>query len=293
MNKNFKGVNMNREAEVNIYNKEGALGRLVAINSVRAGVGKTFITTFLATSLSSKNLKSNEVTLSSERLNSFNVCIVEADFWKDTSSIFKNDSLKEPKFRFEENYNSFIRDNLFYNEVLDLHILKNFKTSKSIDRTSKDFMSIYTEVIKELREIFDLVIFDTDINYVSEINSHLILHESDAILLVIDKTPINEIQSLYRWITYLSKEVKEKEYLLDLNKVHVVLNKEKENEDYGKALASALNLKFIGSIPEQLSAFKNVKNSRGFVEALKSEPEFSIVYENISKKLLEFLKTSM
>lgn len=154
----------------------------------------------------------------------------------------------------------------------------------------------YSNLIKTLRRVYDVVILDTSVNYlVDERLSRVAYPESDAIIYV-TTLPRHSVMDMARWVDLTTKPVSEGGLGIDPKKIGILVNHSHSQSGISKtALLKAVgneDITFLGHLPDIPAAIADKCLNLQRLDLLLEETEFNfgpamfnIVSTLVGKKL--------
>lgn len=230
-------------------------GAVLSIVSPIGGAGKTTVSILLATQIALSSQKSYDQGIVSEPLR---VCVVDLDVRDGQIGLAteQSDATIDKIAAFDVSLDSgFLEDNLGHPKALGFHTLCAPHT-----RSRKITTGMYTDVLTELRSMFDIVVIDTGAGN-DEFVSDVALPLSDMVLLVANATSQCIVRA-NRWAEEIRQSERGDDYL---EKTFAFVNR------YDEGAFSLEEMRHIG-IPV-LSSFptnSEISKSLSGVEAVRS-----------------------
>jgi len=199
--------------------KSDYLGQVVAVTSSKGGSGKSTVAITLATYLAHSSVNSVREGLEERPLK---VVILDLDV-RDGQLGFLTNNAKPTviQLRMEGISKESIEKTVIYSSRLKCDLLLAPKRPRHADDTPADF---YSELVQQLRKMYDYIILDTSVNYLDPLLEQVAYPMADQIVFVTDIV-INSVFSMTRWIQEVTKPVNQNGMGISKKKIGIVVNK--------------------------------------------------------------------
>lgn len=250
---------------VNNYNRNGMV---VTSTSSKGGSGKSSTAILLAAQLAHSSKKSVAEGKASRPLD---VCIVDMDT-RDGQVGYLIGQMRPTALNIRvhpEWSHDVIKQNLVFDERLGVHALLAPKRPRTSDDVPPEF---YAEIIAKLRQMFDVVILDTSVNYLDPLLADLCYPIADVILFVTD-LGISSVFGMTRWFQETVESRENNGIGIDPAKIGVVVNKSMSdiNMDRGKVGKASMGAPILSAIPSRPQEFLQAANNNR-LDLLLNEP---------------------
>lgn len=276
------------DEEVYLPESKGA-GKVIAVTSSKGGSGKSTVSILLGTYLAQASEISEQLGLENRKLK---VCLVDLDT-RDGQLGFLNKASKPTIVNIvEENANlgehsevseQAIAKGIFSSPNLKADFIFAAKRPRYAKNVSPNF---YAAVVQKLREMYDIVILDTSVNYTDDLLEKVAYPLADQILFVTDMG-ISSIYGMARWIkeTTMSKETGSAG--IDKNKIAVIVNKALTNveiteENIENAALGIPVIAFLPSVPELITYAANTNQ----LNDVFGHPYFNEVFKDLAETVI-------
>ena len=199
------------------------LGQIVAVTSSKGGSGKSTIAVTLATFLAHSSLNSVREGLEEKPLK---ILIMDLDV-RDGQLGFLTNNAKPTviHLRMEGISKANIEKTVIHSTRLKCDLLLAPKRPRNADDTPPDF---YSELIQQLRKMYDYIILDTSVNYLDPLLEEVAYPLADQIIFVTDIV-IHSFFSMTRWIQEVTRPKAQMGMGISKNKIGIVVNKSLAN----------------------------------------------------------------
>lgn len=260
-------------------------GFVIASTSSKGGTGKTTTAVTLATMFYHSSRLAYE---EGKRERPLDVCIVDMDI-RDGQIGFLLGKVHPTALNLvidQDLSPQNIRKNLVYDEDLGIHALLAPKRARTSDYVTPEF---FTEVVQQLRTMFDIIILDTSVQYLEPLLGKVALPMADAVIFVTDLSP-GGIMGMRRWVDEVTTSSDQGGMsAISVKKIGVVVNQSMANvgmtkEKIEKAANGATVLVNIPSHPADVTAASNMHGIAKLVLRHESiSPPFFVLAKRIRK----------
>lgn len=274
------------DTHVTIDEKKETDGKVITVTSSKGGSGKSTITMILSAYLSLSSKLSQKKSVEEKSLK---VCVVDLDI-RDGQLGFLNGQMDPNIFHIIQSANG----------VKPSHedIKKGVYTSPSMDvdfifapRRTRHAVGIrvqfYANLIARLREMYDIVILDTGVNYLDDLQEKVVYPMSDQILLVSDMT-IQSIMGMTRWIEEVAEPDEDREAIVNKDKVNIIINKVMKgvNMDGQNLKQASKGIPVISMIPSLPTTITYNSNTSSLEKSL-AEKAVSLPFKRIAEHVVD------
>lgn len=261
----------------------GPLGKVIAVTSAKGGAGKSTVAITLATYLAqttSPSLGRPPKVLALDLDVRDGQIGFLAGFWKPTVMRLHRFGISERE----------IEDTVIHDEGLGIDVILAPRRPRSSDELTPEF---YEELIGKLRGVYDYIILDTSVNYLSPLIEKVAYPLADHILLMVE----NLNSTLYasaRWIQEVTGDPKFDGMGISQDKISIVLTKVQPGDNPAldkKVIANTHEIEIIASIPLEHQLFIEAANATAMERVLEN-PEVRAEIQRIAlhiERLFGFL----
>lgn len=252
-----------------------ARGKVISVTSSKGGSGKSSTSIMLASQISLSSLKSFEAGKVSRPLS---VVLVDMDIRDGQIGMLINKM--DPtalNLRTEPVWDqAAISRNLVDFKHGGFKALLATKKPRASEDTPPEF---YREIILQLRQMFDIVLLDTSVNYLDPLLEEVCYPLSDAILFVTD-LGVSSVLGLARWKSEVCTPIEQGGMGVDEKIVSIVVNKFLPNVemDSSRIKMAGAPCEIIATIPNQPEAFMLMANLGRLDKMLVKEDVGNVIF---------------
>lgn len=259
-------------------------GAIIAVTSPRGGMGKTTMSSLLASQI----VKSSETSYHEGTMERpLKVCVVDLDIVSPQQGIILD--IKGPGALqlslAGELTSELIRDTLAYSPELGYKALLGSFVGFG-EMTEVKVVEMYRKTLSILRTMFDVIIVDTSSYPAGDLNQK-IFEDADAILLA-TTTGITQFVSMRHWINNTLELRAKGEWDIDIHKVYLVINQVHSELpiDEPRLKRANLGMPVLASIPVDPFVFQKFYDTRQSHEIISLHAGIGEAYFNLAQNLL-------
>jgi len=249
------------------------LGKIIAVTSAKGGAGKSTVAVTLATYLAQSPMPK---TGRSPKVLALDLDVRDGQlgfftgFWKPTVMRLLRFGISRKE----------IEETVIHDEGLGIDVILAPRRPRSADELTPE---LYEELLGELRGIYDYIILDTSVNYLSPLIEKVAYPLADHILLMVE----NLNSTLYasaRWIQEVTGDPRFDGMGIPKDKISIVLTKVQPGdrpELSKKVTANAQEIEIIASIPFESKLFIESSNGTA-MERVLEDPAVRAEIKNIA-----------
>lgn len=246
------------DQEIVIPKAKSGSGQVIAVTSSKGGSGKSTIAITTASYIAKSSRAAYEA---GQRAEPLSVCVVDLDV-RDGQLWFLTGA-KKPKTALDiVTSGAITKENIAECVWKSAKLECDFVFAAKRPRTAKEIpTTFYVTLIHELREMYDVVVLDTSVNYLDPLLEDVAYPMADKIIFVSDMG-VSSIFGCTRWIGETLYEESRGDKNIDASKVGIVINKAIANcnmsvETIEKAIRGLPILSMVPSMPEIITYAAN------------------------------------
>lgn len=258
-------------------------GLVVASTSSKGGSGKTTVAICTASMIYHASALAVKNGLRTEPLN---VCIVDMDIRDGQIGFLLGQSAPTALniFLTSDKTQETIKQNLIYDDRLGVYALLAPKRARTADYLSPEF---YQDIIQKLRQMFDVVVLDTSVNYLDALLSKVVLPISDAVMFVTNLS-VGSVYGMNRWMDEVTSPVESGGSGIPKTKIGIVVNQSAPDLGIDQDLLkhAAAGAELLVAIPLDSGAVIAASNHNRLSDIILNHATISPAYYSIVKQLL-------
>lgn len=274
------------DGEIHIPDAKGN-GKVIAVTSSKGGSGKSTVSLLLGTYLAHASEVSVEEGKAEDPLR---VCLVDLDtrdgqlgFLNGKTSPSIVNILEAASTEDEDVSVRAVEAGIYSSPNLKVDFVFAVKRPRHAKNISASF---YAGVIQRLREMYDVIILDTSVNYLDELLEKVAYPLADQILFVTDMG-ISSIYGMARWVKENTDPIEEGGSGIDRNKIGVVVNKalDKVNITERHISQAADGLEILAFLPSKPTVITYAANSQVLNQVLR-DPYLNGAFKDLAESVM-------
>jgi MinD-like ATPase involved in chromosome partitioning or flagellar assembly len=267
---------------------EFATGQVIAITSSKGGSGKSTVSIVLGAYIGKGSQIAVEQGLEQNRLK---VCIIDLDVRDGQLQQLNGVRSDAPNifdifnaYKGKELTAEMIREGIYSSEKLGVDFIFALQKPRFANNIGAPF---YAHVIQKLREMYDIIILDTSVNYLDPLLEKVAYPLSDKIICVSDMG-VSSVIGMARWIRETTTPKNQDGSGISENKIGVVINKAMNDVNMGldkieKAASGRPILGILPSVPKFVTYAANTAS----LELILTQEQINKAFRLLAETVLE------